>query len=252
MKVILRSDLDGLGKRGDIVDVADGHARNFLLPKGHAIAASDGAVTDGIPAEDREALALRIKDAAEMGDMTELQAIAEDLEKEFGVHYAMGGVQAIADAWAGVTPSATHLVVMALYTLVAGAPDEDELDTSAGAVYVFQRNLGGANNWGEAVKLLPDELRAGLAYDFGTAVAISGDTIAVGAIGDDDAEVNAGAVYVFSRNEGGTDAWGRTGLVDAGGLAQNGLTMGNAVALEGEPEATGRRLHLDRPASACH
>ena len=44
MKVILRSDLDGLGKRGDIVDVADGHARNFLLPKGHAIAASDGAV----------------------------------------------------------------------------------------------------------------------------------------------------------------------------------------------------------------
>lgn len=44
MKVILRSDLDGLGKRGDIVDVADGHARNFLLPKGHAISASEGAI----------------------------------------------------------------------------------------------------------------------------------------------------------------------------------------------------------------
>lgn len=44
MKVILRTDLDGLGKRGDIVDVADGHARNYLLPKGKAIAASDGAV----------------------------------------------------------------------------------------------------------------------------------------------------------------------------------------------------------------
>lgn len=44
MLVILRSDLDGLGKRGDIVDVADGHARNYLLPKGHAITASDGAV----------------------------------------------------------------------------------------------------------------------------------------------------------------------------------------------------------------
>ena len=44
MKVILRSDLDGLGKRGDIVDVAAGHARNFLLPKGHAIPASDGAI----------------------------------------------------------------------------------------------------------------------------------------------------------------------------------------------------------------
>jgi large subunit ribosomal protein L9 len=44
MKVILRSDLDGLGKRGDIVDVADGHARNFLFPKGYAIVASEGAV----------------------------------------------------------------------------------------------------------------------------------------------------------------------------------------------------------------
>ena len=44
MKIILRSDLDGLGKRGDIVDVSDGYARNFLFPKGHALVASDGAI----------------------------------------------------------------------------------------------------------------------------------------------------------------------------------------------------------------
>ena len=44
MKVILRSDVKGIGKRGDVVSVADGHARNYLLPHGHAIAASDGAV----------------------------------------------------------------------------------------------------------------------------------------------------------------------------------------------------------------
>lgn len=42
MRVVLRSDLDTVGKRGDIVDVADGYARNFLLPKGHAIAATAG------------------------------------------------------------------------------------------------------------------------------------------------------------------------------------------------------------------
>ena len=44
MQVILRSDVSGLGKRGDIVDVADGHARNYLLPKGFALKASDGAI----------------------------------------------------------------------------------------------------------------------------------------------------------------------------------------------------------------
>src|SRR4026209_2164810 len=44
MRIILRSDRKGLGKRGDIVEVSDGHARNFLLPKGHALMASDGAV----------------------------------------------------------------------------------------------------------------------------------------------------------------------------------------------------------------
>ena len=42
MRVVLRSDIDKVGKRGDIIDVADGYARNYLLPKGHAIVASDG------------------------------------------------------------------------------------------------------------------------------------------------------------------------------------------------------------------
>jgi large subunit ribosomal protein L9 len=44
MKLILRSDLVGLGKRGDIVEVADGYGRNFLLPRGLALVANDGAI----------------------------------------------------------------------------------------------------------------------------------------------------------------------------------------------------------------
>lgn len=44
MQVILRNDVAGLGKRGDIVDVADGHARNFLFPHGHAMKATSGAI----------------------------------------------------------------------------------------------------------------------------------------------------------------------------------------------------------------
>lgn len=42
MRVVLRDDLEKVGKRGDIVEVADGYARNYLLPKGHAIVATKG------------------------------------------------------------------------------------------------------------------------------------------------------------------------------------------------------------------
>jgi len=42
-KVILRADVDDLGKRGDILDVADGYARNYLVPKGLAMKATVGA-----------------------------------------------------------------------------------------------------------------------------------------------------------------------------------------------------------------
>ena len=42
MKVVLRSDVPNVGKRGDMVDVANGFARNFLIPGGQAIAATDG------------------------------------------------------------------------------------------------------------------------------------------------------------------------------------------------------------------
>lgn len=44
MKLILTSDVNELGKRGDVVDVSDGYARNFLLPKKKAIKANKGAL----------------------------------------------------------------------------------------------------------------------------------------------------------------------------------------------------------------
>jgi large subunit ribosomal protein L9 len=40
MKVLLRSDIRGVGRRGDIVEVKSGYARNFLLPTGAAMKAS--------------------------------------------------------------------------------------------------------------------------------------------------------------------------------------------------------------------
>ena len=64
MRIVLRADTSGVGKKGDIIDVADGFARNFLIPKGKAFKASDGVVVqasamrrsrDVKDAKDREA-----------------------------------------------------------------------------------------------------------------------------------------------------------------------------------------------------
>jgi len=42
MKVLLRSDIAGVGKKGDIVEVAKGFARNYLFPTGGALVATGG------------------------------------------------------------------------------------------------------------------------------------------------------------------------------------------------------------------
>jgi len=42
MRVVLRTDVDGVGKKGDLLEVADGFARNYLVPKGRAILATPG------------------------------------------------------------------------------------------------------------------------------------------------------------------------------------------------------------------
>jgi len=44
MKVILKHDVKGLGREGDLKDVKDGYARNYLLPTGAAVVANAGAV----------------------------------------------------------------------------------------------------------------------------------------------------------------------------------------------------------------
>jgi large subunit ribosomal protein L9 len=46
MKVILKNDVKGLGREGDLKEVKDGYARNFLLPTGKAVVADKGAVAN--------------------------------------------------------------------------------------------------------------------------------------------------------------------------------------------------------------
>ena len=46
MKVILKRDVKGLGREGDLKEVKDGYARNFLMPTGAAVVADKGAVAN--------------------------------------------------------------------------------------------------------------------------------------------------------------------------------------------------------------
>jgi large subunit ribosomal protein L9 len=108
MKVLLQKEVDKLGVPGDVVDVADGYARNFLVPRGMAIPASKGAVKhaerlrashDQRVAKSRveaDALAERlagatVRIAARAGDEGRLfgsvtpERIADELERAAGV-----------------------------------------------------------------------------------------------------------------------------------------------------------------------
>ena len=72
MKVLMRSDVDGVGKKGDLVDVADGYARNFLVPKGFAIKATKGI-------EDQAASMRRSRDLKDATDRGAAEEIAKTL-----------------------------------------------------------------------------------------------------------------------------------------------------------------------------
>ena len=72
MKIILRQDLVKVGKRGDIVDVAEGYARNYLLPKQLAMRATDGAVSQA-------AAMRRSRDLRDAKDREAAETIAKTL-----------------------------------------------------------------------------------------------------------------------------------------------------------------------------
>ncbi len=72
MKVVLRSDVEKLGEKGDIVEVADGYARNYLVPRGLAMRATKGVV-------DQAAAMRRSRDAKTARDREAAQALAAQL-----------------------------------------------------------------------------------------------------------------------------------------------------------------------------
>ncbi|MCU4187114.1 50S ribosomal protein L9 [Acidiferrimicrobium sp. IK] len=104
MRIVLRADLPNLGKRGDIVDVADGYARNYLLPKGHAILATAGVTAqanamrrsrDLRDAKDREAAEVVARTLVPV--VIRIPARAGAGDKLFGSITASDVAEAVAD-----------------------------------------------------------------------------------------------------------------------------------------------------------
>ena len=118
-------------------------------------------------------------------------------------------------------------------TLVVGAA---HTGFEPGSAYVFERNHGGAENWGEVTKLLPSGTED--ADRFGWSVAISGDIIVVGSIYDRTASLRTGAVYIFERNYGGENNWGEVTKLVASDGAESDL-FGYSVSIDGQIVAVG-------------
>lgn len=114
---------------------------------------------------------------------------------------------------------------------VVGAGGENGNGTDMGAAYVFYRNQGGADAWGQVKKLTAADRADN--DSFGYAVGIDGETIIVGADGEDGAGTDRGAAYIFVKNEGGVDNWGQANKIMAADAADVNQ-FGYAVALDGD------------------
>ncbi len=149
--------------------------------------------------------------------------------------------------------------------------------SGCGSAHLFKRNIGGADNWGEAGTIFPScftgshfgesvaisgehliigaaawyaeiwhrdssdpevwskarTLTSGAADDFAHAIDISGDYAVVGAYRDDDLGTSAGAVYIYYRNEGGSDNWGQVTKITGSDVAADDR-FGYSVTIEGD------------------
>lgn len=126
-------------------------------------------------------------------------------------------------------------------TIVVGANEDDVNGANAqGSAYVFERDQGGANAWGQVAQLIADDGAVG--DRFGVSVAVHDDTIAVGAyfdrVGDNPFQ---GSVYLFQRNRGGANHWGQVKRLNAqDGQADD--AFGVSLALEGDTLVVGAAL----------
>jgi len=120
-------------------------------------------------------------------------------------------------------------------TVVVSAQYEDPGNiTTAGSAYIFTRS---GTTWTQQAKLVASDYQTN--DYFGVKVAISGDTVVVGANAEDTVATNAGAAYVFTRS--GT-TWTQQQKIQASD-AQASSVFGTSVAIDGNTVVVGASLN---------
>lgn len=138
-------------------------------------------------------------------------------DEDFGVHLGLFGDTLAVSAWNG-----------------------GEGRRANGRVHVYQRQEDGSWPLQRTIMASASTLDDG----YGTAVALSEDTLAVGAPGDWDGQRESGAVYVYERHLGGPDQWGERHKLKGSGVTRFGA-FGTAVSISGDTMAIGAHLTQD-------
>ena len=126
-------------------------------------------------------------------------------------------------------------------TAVIGAMFQDDKGDNSGSAYVFTRS---GTTWSQQVKLTAADGAEGDA--FGQSIALSGDTVVIGAPHDDDKGNDAGSVYVFTRS--GTTWSQQVKLTAADGVA--GDVFGISIAFSGDTIVIGADLNDEKALNA--
>ena len=146
MKVILQKDIRGKGKKGQMIEVAEGYARNFLLPKGDAIPATADAMNT-------MRLQEKAKAKADAEAKAAAQAIAEQLK---GIQVKIPckggeGGKALAETVLSILDDSSEVQ----YTYELDAPLTDKIEAVATKIY-----RAGRVSYTAAAKKTLDELTA--------------------------------------------------------------------------------------------
>jgi len=121
-------------------------------------------------------------------------------------------------------------------TAIVGAYQAAGGGTQRGEAYIFQKDKGGTNNWGQ-VKILTASDGTDNAQ-FGWSVAISNDTAIVGAVVAPGGGTKRGEAYIYQKDKDGTNNWGQVKVLTASDGTDNAL-FGISVAISNDTAIVG-------------